>query len=82
LLRAESRSLQNLTIDLNSSSEWFAPACKRRAKVTNFVINVGGVFDGLRDFGAQKISVTLPHVVQLLLYHSLGDSQLLREFGI
>src|SRR5262249_726801 len=82
LLRTGSRSSSNLTVDLTSSLEWFGPACKRRAKITNFVINVGGVFDGLQDFNAQKTSVTLSHVVQLLFYRRLGDFQLRGQFGI
>jgi hypothetical protein len=82
LLPAGSRSLQDLTVDLNSSSEWLGAACKRRAKITNFVINVSGVFDRLRDFSAQETSVTLSHVVQLLFYGGFGDSKLRGEIGI
>src|SRR5262249_51766956 len=82
LLRDGWRSLPNPTVDPNSSLGWFRPGCERRAKITNLVINVGRVFDGLRDFSAQETSVTLTHVMELLFYRRLGDSQLRGEFSI
>src|SRR5262245_13815118 len=55
---------------------------QRRAKVPDLVLNVRGIFDGMRDFIAQQRPITLPHYVQLFFYGSLGHSQSRGEFGV
>src|SRR4029077_360840 len=56
--------------------------CQHRTEVANLVVNVRHVFHSVRDFIAQEPPVTLPQIVELLLYHCLGDSQSSPQIGI